>query len=167
LIDTAINIVLQAPGMPKPDANKIPIFEWVEPYVYGDPYPCIKKLFETKGHDGYFYLNQTTVTRSREVFPNANIEIRIPTDIDACITQAIKEGDVYFAHLKYINYWFPLLKSKLFLEVRDCKYNHPDHKMITINEYMQKHDTRNLEDIWRDTINKCVDTILTPGLTQL
>lgn len=167
MIDIPINIILQTPGMPKTERNKVPIFEWIEPFVYGNPYPRVEELLKEKGHQGYFYLSNTSVERCREVFPNANIEIRIPDDINICVAEAIKEGNEYFAHLKYVDYWFSLVKSKFLIEVRDGKYNHSEHKMITVNEYMQKNDDRSLEEIWQDTINKCINTILIPGLTQL
>ena len=158
--------ILHAPGEEKLDANPIPILKALDQYLVGDPYPIVDKLLDKHGTDRPFYVCDSTVEEIKERFPFADIEVRMPRDKEKYLQNAIKQGNERMM-LEHVDYWFHLPKTPLYIKVRDIKYNNPWFGFPTYNQWEQKlHLNKTLEEIWKDKIDTCINTILIPGLMQ-
>ena len=158
--------ILHAPGEEKLDANPIPILKALDQYLVGDPYPIVDKLLDKHGTDRPFYICDSTVEEIKERFPFADIEVKMPRDKEKYLCDAIEQGNSRMM-LEHVDYWFHLPKTPRYIEVRDIKYNNPWFGFPTYNQWEQKlQPNKTLEEIWKDKIDTCINTILIPGLMQ-
>jgi len=162
-----IKVVLQVAGEQNLNAHPVPLFNQIEPYVHGDPYPIIDKLLDKHGTEKVFYLSDVSVEHVKHRFPFADISIVMPKDVNACLNRAVDKGDLRMS-LEHVDYWFSLPKTDLYVEVRDTKYKNPWFGFPTHNQWKQRQNPdKSLQDIWHTEINTTLNTILIPGLTQL
>ena len=158
--------ILHAPGEEKQNANPIPILKSLDQYLVGDPYPIVDKLLDKHGTDRPFYVCDSTIEEIKERFPFADIEVRMPRDKEKYLQNAVEQGNERMM-LEHVDYWFYLPKTPLYIKVRDIKYNNPWFGFPTYNQWEQKlHPNKTLEEIWKDKIDTCINTILIPGLMQ-